>query len=333
MEKLSCTQAKQIDLVGYLSLLGHEPSKIRNQDYWYLSPLREEKTPSFKVNQNLNIWYDHGIGEGGNLIDFGLRYFKCSVKELLERLSASNIFTPFSFHPPERKPLLAGEKKESDVGKIVILASRPLNDKSLVDYLEARKIAVPFASAFCHEVDFLLYDKTQKAIGFPNPSGGYELRSADFKGSSSPKDFSLITNDLANRTIHVLEGFTDCLSLLSLQPELETENFLVLNSLSFVNKSLALLKSFDSISLYLDHDTAGRKATEAMLTALPQAIDRSLFYVGYKDMNEYLVDKNLLQQLTHKHKGKSEGSEEKQDAEKSEQTQFKRKNPQYRSRL
>jgi hypothetical protein len=39
MEKLSCVQAKQIELVEYLAFLGHYPQKLRNQDYWYIFPL------------------------------------------------------------------------------------------------------------------------------------------------------------------------------------------------------------------------------------------------------------------------------------------------------
>ena len=71
---LSLNEAKEIDMVVYLSRLGYEPLKIRNNDFWYLSPLREEKTPSFKINRHLNRWYDHGLGKGGNLIDFGIEY-------------------------------------------------------------------------------------------------------------------------------------------------------------------------------------------------------------------------------------------------------------------
>ena len=78
--------ARQLDLVEYLQDLGHHPQKIRGNDYWYLSPLRSEKTASFKVNRKLNLWYDHGLGKGGSLIDFGMLYFNCSVKEFLERL-------------------------------------------------------------------------------------------------------------------------------------------------------------------------------------------------------------------------------------------------------
>jgi hypothetical protein len=47
-----------MDIVEYLSSLGHNPVKIRNADHWYLSPLRNENTASFKVNRKLNSWYE-----------------------------------------------------------------------------------------------------------------------------------------------------------------------------------------------------------------------------------------------------------------------------------
>lgn len=54
-----------MDMIDYLKTLGFKPEKIRNNDYWYLSPLREEKTASFKVNRKLNAWYDHEVGREG----------------------------------------------------------------------------------------------------------------------------------------------------------------------------------------------------------------------------------------------------------------------------
>ncbi len=52
---LSFQEVKQIDIVKYLETLGYHRQKIRNNDYWYLSPLREEKEASFKVNRKLNV--------------------------------------------------------------------------------------------------------------------------------------------------------------------------------------------------------------------------------------------------------------------------------------
>jgi hypothetical protein len=44
---LTWDEAKEIDLVDYLSLVRDEPVKIRNSNHWYL---RNEKEASFKVN-------------------------------------------------------------------------------------------------------------------------------------------------------------------------------------------------------------------------------------------------------------------------------------------
>ncbi|MGH2644597.1 MAG: CHC2 zinc finger domain-containing protein, partial [Chitinophagaceae bacterium] len=80
---LSCREAKEKDLVNYLSSLGFQPEKVIHDDYWYLSLLREEKTASFKVNRKKNIWYDFGTADGGTIIDFGIRFHKCTIKEFL----------------------------------------------------------------------------------------------------------------------------------------------------------------------------------------------------------------------------------------------------------
>ena len=93
----TCAEAREIDLVDYLFSLGYKPTKIRNNDYWYLSPLRDETEASFKVNRKLNAWYDFGLGKGGDLIDFGTSYYNCSVSELLEKLKQNCL----SFQPQQ----------------------------------------------------------------------------------------------------------------------------------------------------------------------------------------------------------------------------------------
>src|SRR5690242_7311539 len=110
----TCAEAREIDLVDYLFKLNFQPEKIRGNDYWYWSPLREEKEASFKVNRRLNVWYDHGIGRGGDLIDFGTLYHHCAIPELLQRLKQDNL----SFHPHrtlQQKPFDAGEKEKIKV--------------------------------------------------------------------------------------------------------------------------------------------------------------------------------------------------------------------------
>jgi len=50
--------AKQINLADYLQKLGYTPVKQQGNSLWYKSPLREEIDASFKVNTELNQWYD-----------------------------------------------------------------------------------------------------------------------------------------------------------------------------------------------------------------------------------------------------------------------------------
>lgn len=296
---ISCRQARQIDLVEYLARLGYYPQKVQGPNYWYLSPFREEKTASFKVNRRLNLWYDHGEGRGGDLIDFGTSFHHCTIPELLERLSQFPANLSFSFHQPLPSGLVgAGEKESSPAGRIVILDARPLSAQSLIDYLEERRIPPDIAARSCQEVDLSLYGRNQTAIGFPNRSGGYELRSQHFKGSSSPKDISLFDN--RTDEIIVFEGFFNFLSFQALnrhkQPPLT--NCLVLNSLAFLERSRPLMEQYSRVHLALDRDTAGRNSTTKALAWNPDKyIDRSDFYRGNKDLNDWLIHQQVHPRL------------------------------------
>ena len=289
--------AKQIDLVDYLAALGHRPQKIRNKDYWYLSPLRVEKTASFKVNRVLNAWYDHGIGKGGNLVDFGILYFNCSVSDFLQHLSQyeNPSISLFHQHSPAYNlqasaPSFADEKKETlNEGKIIVLEARPLAEISLLKYLEKRCIPLDIAEKFCKEIDFLLYGKNRTVIGFQNNAGGYELRSAHFKGSSSPKEVTFFDHN--KEELKVFEGFFNFLShqVINKQDIDPLTNFLVLNSLSFFLNQRERMEQHQQIHLFLDRDSAGIKFTQQALQWSKKYIDQSHSYKKYKDLNEYLI--------------------------------------------
>ena len=47
----------------------------------FLSPLREERTPSFSVRYDKGLWYDFGLGEGGTLLQLVMRLEGCSMAE------------------------------------------------------------------------------------------------------------------------------------------------------------------------------------------------------------------------------------------------------------
>jgi len=291
-ETFTCERARQIDLVEYLATLGHHPTKMYNNDYWYISPLRNEKTASFKINKKMNVWYDHGTGKGGNLIDFGKVYYGCTVGQLLKKLASEPLPTFSSQQQP------AGEKEETEDPhqRIMITAEREITDPALREYLGQRKIPLVIANRYCSEVDFELYGKKHTAIGFKNDRGGYELRNSYFKASTSPKDITTIRNGAEK--ISVFEGFFDFLSfqttllsdrdLVRRLPKLHGD-FLILNSLSFLEKSRELMEKHDRIALYLDRDERGIQKTERALLWSEKYVDESIMYREFKDLNESLI--------------------------------------------
>jgi len=95
-EKLQCKTAREISIVEFLKKNECSPLRENQKEAWYLSPIRKESTPSFKVSKILNRWYDHGLGKGGNIIDLVIEMkHQCTVQESLAILE--NTVPSFSF--------------------------------------------------------------------------------------------------------------------------------------------------------------------------------------------------------------------------------------------
>ena len=302
---MNCEQANQMNLVDYLYTLGFNPSKIRNDDHWYLSPFRNEKDASFKVNKTKNVWYDHGIGKGGNLVDFATEYYMCNVIEALQKISSfqeqkplKNIADRPPFHSLEINSLTESETRKTAIK--IIAAKKPITDLLLCSYLRQRKIEKSVADKYCYEVVFKVNDKDKEftAIGFKNNAGGYELRNEFFKGCNSPKYISYFDNNVTDK-IKVFEGFFDFLSYQTLNQNNQHEltNFLVLNSLAFFERSLLLMENHQSIDLYLDNDTEGRKCTSLAEKRSVKFKDESKVYQGSKDLNEWITKVENIQKI------------------------------------
>jgi DNA primase len=414
---MTCAEANRLELVDYLYSLGYTPTKIKGNDYWYLSPLRDERTASLKVNRSKNVWYDHGAGKGGSVVDFVMQHFNCDVQNALQKLSGwspvnsgkisstllpsnkvlpdadnADLFTSsqlsFQQHNIEqiksntdevRPPFhlhensLIDNKHAAETALQIIAAKQPITDPLLCRYLKQRSINKTIADTYCYEVRFKMNnkDKEYTAIGFKNNAGGFELRNEYFKLSSSPKYFTYINSPdeknsiksagekniehvpatdqiqvkpesknehkrdnqnefdepLINRknddkktvenlvsaneiqqqnqsvettkSITVFEGFFDFLSYQTIHQKQAQSltNFLVLNSLTFFERSLLLMEKHEHIHLYLDHDDAGRKCLELALKRSVKFKDESSLYKGYKDLNDWVMHFGKLQKV------------------------------------
>lgn len=276
---------KQIAITDYLQQQGYAPARVHGIHYWYCSPLRNESTPSFKVNTERNQWYDFGTGEHGDIIDLVCALFHCSTSEAIDRLSGAKqvAHQGFSF---------GGERKNSE-RKLEILSAQPLSTPNLLRYLAARAIPLSIANTYCSEVLFCNMKRTYYAIGFANDAGGWEIRNSYFKGCIAPKAITTIRKCFDR--LQIFEGFMDYLSLQVLNPS-STCDAIVLNSLALLPRIKEQMMGYREVESFLDNDDAGRKSFAVLKQIFPQIVDGSARYRNYKDLNEWLVSKSQLKE-------------------------------------
>lgn len=201
---MNIKEIKQIKLQDFLAAMGCKPVKQYGVNLMYLSPFRTEKHASFKVNTEINQWYDFGIGKGGNIIDLAELLYKSSDVSYLihqiERNAPSNV--PASL--PTAKPIIPQNSFEH-------LQVFPLIHPALIKYLEERCIDIETARTVCKELHFDTRGKHYFGIGFPNIAGGYEIRNPFFKGCIAPKDISHFYAEEPKNVCFVFEGsWTSC---------------------------------------------------------------------------------------------------------------------------
>lgn len=274
---------KNISIKLLLAERGILPKQERPGYGMYLSPYRDERTPSFKVDYNMNVWFDHGTGEGGSIIDLVMKLENCDFRNAIEKLENSS----FSFHRAESTNFTQSTLQIDSVVS--------LQNAKLIDYLQSKRaINIDIAKKYCKEVHYSINGKPFFAVGFQSDSGGWELRNEYFKGSSSPNGITTIDN--GSDTVMIFEGFMDFLSYLSLKgnssPSIDTT---VLNSVTNLAKAIPFLQQHKTVHAFLDNDEAGKRAVEQLRQSLPnsEVVDQSAFYQNHKDLNEYLTGQRL----------------------------------------
>jgi len=287
-EVFSLSRLRELDLVGLLEKLGHDVAsrKKNDTDYWYLSPLRNERTASFHVNRMTNQWFDFGLMTGGNPLDFLLRYHGCSIPELLDRMNVSFSTHQLCLHEPELH-----EERAGNDSKLVVNEVRPLYAYPLKNYLHERSIPVAVADHFCKEVSYEINGHSYYGIGFQNDAGGWEIRNKNCKLSSAPKDITCLAS--GNTSAHVFEGFMDFLSYRTLHPyeDPRSVDYVVLNGAGLFVRAQPFLEQHASVHLWLDRDVTGLAYTKYALSLGSRFVDESGFYEKFKDLNDWLQHK------------------------------------------
>ncbi|WP_185264534.1 toprim domain-containing protein [Elizabethkingia anophelis] len=281
---MNCKQFNAIKLEEVLFSLGHHPIKQNEKEAWFLNPFYTETQASFKINKNLNYWYLHSEGIGGNNVDFMKKYLNASVKEVLEWAEKQN----FSSFQSQKDYHSKSSSLNYNITEI-----KELQNENLKIYLQQRGLS-PTVYSLVKEVHFAIGEKKLYAIGFENLSGGWELRNQFYKGSLLKKDISVVNlnNNLEkNKNVVVFEGFIDALSFVEMKPFFNGD-LLVMNSVSLLNRTNEFLKYYSEIHLFLDNDKAGENCKTSILKSFPEAKNHSEIYALHKDLNDYLLSKN-----------------------------------------
>jgi Toprim-like len=292
-------QARKIPITTFLERAGHKPAKSlkSGRELWYASPIRAgDSSPSFKVDTVLNLWFDHGVARGGNVIDLVIEMRRVTVKEALAILASG-----FSGTVPAARPLpksVAGEKEKhsGSGGHLQVVSADPISHPALVRYLEERSITPAVARRYLKEVWFTSPRSPKRYFGLGFKCGdGFDVRSSLFKGFVGAEKTVTVIGPATAKTAMVFEGFMDFLSLLTLRGTTEATNTLViiLHSAALRRRAADIIKErgIETLMLYLDHDDAGRASTDFFRreTACNSLIDASEMYKDYKDLNAWLM--------------------------------------------
>jgi hypothetical protein len=290
---------REIRLADVLAKLGRQPVQQHGDDWWYISPFRQEEEASFHICTRRNIWNDFG-DTGGSVIDFAMRFFGCGPGQALWHLRRLH-----NAPVPAWAPVLAAAAGAAPVRSPIVLKKvKPFENRILVGYLQRRGIPYGLAQRYVQEAYYVHQGRSFFGVAFKNDEGGYELRSgghADdptktgFKGAVPPKAITTLHAEqmTPGGAVAVFEGFVDFLSWLAHTGQREPPlPVIVLNSGTLKERGLAALRRLGAgtVQVYFDHDGPGRRLTAEFAAALPgvNVQDEAGVYQGYKDYNAML---------------------------------------------
>lgn len=316
---MNIAQAKCIPLATYLERQGHRPQKSRlgGRELWYHSPIRQNDAhPSFKIDAVKNLWFDHGIASGGNIIDLVRELFACDVRDALQHLERTGLFSPALATPQTGAPRkikavkttqlsapfeghnFEGEKEKSAAFELI--EKKPLNHPILMQYLLKRGIDIEIARKYASEIVFKAPYSAINYFSLGYPSGdGFEARSGRFKGFVGINK-SVSFHETENATcLQVFEGFIDFLSYLSKNALRQPVGaVLVLNSTNLWKRALPFINDprFSEVRLYLDNDAAGEATTRKFFERAETSaklVDMRSHYAEFEDLNDWLLGKRI----------------------------------------
>lgn len=292
---MNCKQINNIPFERILQKLGYSPAKEINNELWYISPFREERTASFRVNIQNNTFRDFGNGASGSVVDFWCHLHQCNIKTCISQIT--NLFSLQEQEYIQKDVIPRAKIEKSRKPLIKVLKVKAISHPKLKAYLTSRKLSERIYSKI-KEVHFELAGRHNYAIGLLNDIGGYDLRNSICKRATS-KSISTMLNE-GSTTLCIFEGMCDYLSYLEDTTHSESpiiremcedwnQSFLILNSVEMGEQAIPYIKQFEEVCLFLDNDKAGQNLTAKYLAQFPHVEDCSSSYSEFKDYSDYHI--------------------------------------------
>ena len=285
------------DIVEIISQYVHLKRSGRN--YFGLCPFHNEKSPSFSVSPDKQIFHCFGCGVGGNVITFISKIEGIGFKEAVENLAEkANISLPVNTSQEDNKI----EELKSKVYKVNMFTAnyyhkRLYEPRSKIgqEYVKQRKLTNETLEAynlgFSGNFD---EDVRNRVIAF----GGRVLDDSKPKYINSPENvvyskgkhlFGLNVAKKGNtKKLLIVEGYMDAISL---HQRGITNVVASLGTALTTNQGWLLRKNTEEVILGFDSDGAGQTAVmRAMEVMQNMGCDmRVLQMTGAKDPDEYII--------------------------------------------
>ena len=304
INKSDIEEVKQYSIIDYLNSKGIYPFKEIGKQMVYYSPLTNEKTASFLVEPNKNVFNDYSSGQKGDIIRLvglieQIPFFEtikliqslkmtCLVREsnlIRTCLAPENNVSDLSFS-------FSGNNSNKE-SKIEIKSVQPITNASLIQYVEQRGINIELGRIYLKEIHFSNKGNNYFAVGFQNNSGGYELRNAlKFKAKTAN---GITVFDKGTNTVNLFEGFFDFLSALQYyNAKVFNNTTVILNTNNNLKLFLNTLTDNQIINSFLDNDKSGQSAVNQIVSKGFYVVNQSgKLYPNSKDFNDYLLRKTV----------------------------------------
>jgi len=260
----------------------------------YFFGFDHQKTGSISIKDKDNVWYDHALGEGGDIIKAVQKFEGKSFVEAIRRLSNNTDIVADGYQAFFKKN---GETEYNiEIKKVIDKVQHP----ALISYLQSRGLDLKDVAGAAKEVHWSNGEDSYFAIGFPNSSNGYAVRSKVYKGNLNGGGISTFTIGDNPQSIKLFEGSMDFASYRHLYPD-ESYNAILLNGTGNLTKVLCekinakAIEKGIPVHLYFDNGrdgVGGKHATQKAIELVKCAIDKSSFYAdkGLNDINDFLVN-------------------------------------------